>query len=68
MATYYTVKLKYNSTSLDMANKELEFTGLTSISMINRTTGTVEYKDDDGFTVWVPFSSLVYIKYNSYTA
>lgn len=51
-----------------MANKELEFTGLTSISMINRTTGTVEYKDDDGFTVWVPFSSLVYIKYNSYTA
>lgn len=61
MATYV-IKFKYNTSSGALANKEVEFTA-ASISAINRTTSTVQYTDDEGMTVYAPFSSLVDVRY-----
>ena len=61
MATYV-IKFRYNTSAGPLANKEYELT-VPSIGIINRSTGTVEYTDEGGNTVWAPFSSLVDIRY-----
>lgn len=63
MATYV-IKFRYNSMSGALANKEYEITS-PSLSAVNRTTSTVEYTDEEGNTVWAPFSSLVNISYKT---